>query len=96
MEALRPLSFTLLPSRLTTLRHRLKIDVATAAASLGLEPHVVQYIEDHTRRFSSETWSDIDLVLTPVTGPQPVSIWDWLAELDADEARQARSERGDA
>jgi hypothetical protein len=96
MEASRPLSFMLLPSRLTVLRRRLKMDVATAAARLGLTPGVVQYIEDHTRRFSSGTWSNFDLMLTPVDGPHPVSIWDWLAELDADEARQARAESGNA
>ena len=96
MEAPRPLSFILLPSRLTTLRHCLKIDVSTAAASLGLDRHIVQYIEDHTHRLSSDTWADIDLSLVPATGPKPISIWDWLAELDADEARQARADRGDA
>lgn len=95
MEAARPLSFTLLPSRLTALRRRLKIDVPAAAVRLGLQPHVVQYIEDHTRRFSSSTWSNFDLALTPVEGPKAISIWDWLAEVDADEARQTRADGGE-
>ena len=95
MEAARPRSFNLLPSRLTTLRQWLNIDVATASTRLGLAPHIVRYLEDHTRRLSVETWADFDLALSPAEGPQPITIWDWLAELDAKEAQATRSDQGD-
>lgn len=95
MEAARPRSFNLLPSRLTTLRQWLNIDVPTAANRLGLSPHIVRYLEDHTRRLSPDTWEKFDIALTSVEGPQPISIWDWLAELDAKEAQQTRADQGD-
>ena len=95
MEAARPRSFNLLPSRLTTLRQWLNIDVPTAANRLGLNPHIVRYLEDHTRRLSPDTWEKFDIALTSVEGPQPISIWDWLAELDAKEAEPTRADQGD-
>lgn len=96
MEAASPLSFTLCPSRLTVLRQRLRIDHGATAKLLGLRPEVLKYLENHTRRFDLETWSNIDFRLTLVDGPKPVSLWEWVAELQAIEARQARPEGSDA
>lgn len=93
MEAPRPLSFKLLPSTLTMLRIQLNMNISVAATKLGLEQKVVQYIEAHTRVFAPDTWSDFNFALTPVKGPEPISIFDYLAELDAD---QVQVERGDA